>query len=139
MRMSAALTRPSEPSFFRASISAGTVVGPILISVSAAAAAHFANPRNDFWRLLHAARLTSRLYQPHEQFALLDEGIGVLVGIASLLLANTVTGAASMFRRRLLRHVLEAIPRRPLARQEALEPATLPARHDDGALAIDPV
>jgi TDG/mug DNA glycosylase family protein len=45
--------------------------------VSAAAAAHFANPRNDFWRLLHAARLTSRLYQPHEQFALLDEGIGV--------------------------------------------------------------
>ena len=45
--------------------------------VSAAARAHFANPRNDFWRLLHAARLTSRLYQPHEQFALLEEGIGV--------------------------------------------------------------
>jgi TDG/mug DNA glycosylase family protein len=45
--------------------------------VSAAAAAHFANPRNDFWRLLHGARLTSRLYEPHEQFALLDEGIGV--------------------------------------------------------------
>jgi double-stranded uracil-DNA glycosylase len=45
--------------------------------VSAAAAAHFANPRNDFWRLLHAARLTSRLYEPHEQFALLEEGIGV--------------------------------------------------------------
>jgi TDG/mug DNA glycosylase family protein len=45
--------------------------------VSAAAGAHFANPRNDFWRLLHAARLTSRLYEPHEQFALLQEGIGV--------------------------------------------------------------
>ena len=45
--------------------------------VSAAARAHFANPRNDFWRLLHAARFTSRLYEPHEQFALLDEGIGV--------------------------------------------------------------
>jgi TDG/mug DNA glycosylase family protein len=45
--------------------------------VSAAARAHFANPRNDFWRLLHAARLTSRLYEPHEQFALLDERIGV--------------------------------------------------------------
>jgi TDG/mug DNA glycosylase family protein len=45
--------------------------------VSAAARAHFANPRNDFWRLLHAARLTSRLYEPHEQFALLDEGIGI--------------------------------------------------------------
>jgi len=45
--------------------------------VSAAARAHFANPRNDFWRLLHAARLTSRLYEPHEQFELLEEGIGV--------------------------------------------------------------
>jgi double-stranded uracil-DNA glycosylase len=45
--------------------------------VSAAARAHFANPRNDFWRLLHAAGLTSRLYEPHEQFALLGEGIGV--------------------------------------------------------------
>ena len=45
--------------------------------VSAAAAAHFANPRNDFWRLLHAACLTSRLYAPSEQFSLLDEGIGV--------------------------------------------------------------
>jgi len=45
--------------------------------VSAAARAHFANPRNDFWRLLHAARITARLYEPQEQFALLDEGIGV--------------------------------------------------------------
>ena len=45
--------------------------------VSAAARAHFANPRNDFWRLLHAARITSRLYEPREQFALLDEEIGV--------------------------------------------------------------
>jgi double-stranded uracil-DNA glycosylase len=45
--------------------------------VSAAAGAHFANPRNDFWRLLHAAGLTSRLYEPPEQFALLEEGIGV--------------------------------------------------------------
>ena len=45
--------------------------------VSAAARAHFANPRNDFWRLLHAAGLTSRLYEPAEQFSLLEEGIGV--------------------------------------------------------------
>lgn len=44
--------------------------------VSAAARAHFANPRNDFWRLLHAARFTSRLYEPAEQFELLREGIG---------------------------------------------------------------
>jgi double-stranded uracil-DNA glycosylase len=45
--------------------------------VSAAARAHFGNPRNDFWRLLDAARLTSRLYEPHEQFALLEEDIGI--------------------------------------------------------------
>jgi TDG/mug DNA glycosylase family protein len=45
--------------------------------VSAAAGAHFANPRNDFWRLLHAAGLTSRLYEPREQFELLDERIGI--------------------------------------------------------------
>jgi TDG/mug DNA glycosylase family protein len=45
--------------------------------VSAAAAAHFANPRNDFWRLLHAAGFTPRLYDPSEQFALLELGVGV--------------------------------------------------------------
>jgi double-stranded uracil-DNA glycosylase len=45
--------------------------------VSAAAAAHFANPRNDFWRLLHAAGFTSRLYEPYEQFDVLAEGIGI--------------------------------------------------------------
>jgi double-stranded uracil-DNA glycosylase len=45
--------------------------------MSAAASAHFANPRNDFWRLLHAAGLTSRLYEPREQFELLEEGIGI--------------------------------------------------------------
>ena len=45
--------------------------------LSAAAGAHFANPRNDFWRLLHAARITSRLYDPQEQFELLGEGVGV--------------------------------------------------------------
>jgi TDG/mug DNA glycosylase family protein len=45
--------------------------------VSAAARAHFANPRNDFWRLLHAAGFTQRLLTPAEQFDLLDEGIGV--------------------------------------------------------------
>ena len=45
--------------------------------VSAAAAAHFANPRNDFWRLLHDAGFTPRLYDPHEQFALLELGYGV--------------------------------------------------------------
>jgi TDG/mug DNA glycosylase family protein len=45
--------------------------------VSAAAAAHFANPRNDFWRLLAATSITSRLYEPSEQFEVLKEGIGL--------------------------------------------------------------
>ena len=41
------------------------------------AAAHFANPRNDFWRLLHAAGFTPRLLDPSEQWELLEHGIGV--------------------------------------------------------------
>lgn len=45
--------------------------------VSAAAAAHFANPRNDFWRLLADAGLTPRLLRPDEQFDVLGFGIGL--------------------------------------------------------------
>jgi double-stranded uracil-DNA glycosylase len=44
---------------------------------SDAAAAHFANPRNDFWRLLHAAGFTPELLDPAQQFELLSLGIGV--------------------------------------------------------------
>ncbi len=44
---------------------------------SHAAAAHFANPRNDFWRLLHGAGFTPRLFEPSEQFDLLPLGIGI--------------------------------------------------------------
>jgi double-stranded uracil-DNA glycosylase len=45
--------------------------------VSAEAAAHFANPRNDFWRLLYDAGFTPRLYRPEEQFELLELGYGL--------------------------------------------------------------
>jgi TDG/mug DNA glycosylase family protein len=44
---------------------------------SAAAGAHFANPRNDFWRLLHVAGFTPRLLEPQEQFDLRELGIGL--------------------------------------------------------------
>jgi TDG/mug DNA glycosylase family protein len=44
---------------------------------SARAGAAFANPRNDFWRLLHASGLTPRLLQPAEQSELLRYGIGL--------------------------------------------------------------
>jgi TDG/mug DNA glycosylase family protein len=45
--------------------------------VSAAAAAHFANPRNDFWRLLHDGGFTPRVFDPQEQFELIPLGYGV--------------------------------------------------------------
>lgn len=45
--------------------------------VSAAARAPFANPRNDFWRLLCAAGFTPRLLEPHEFRELLAFGIGL--------------------------------------------------------------
>jgi double-stranded uracil-DNA glycosylase len=44
---------------------------------SAAAGAHFANPRNDFWRLLHDAGMTPRLFAPQEQHELLGLGLGL--------------------------------------------------------------
>ena len=44
---------------------------------SAAARAHFANPRNDFWRLLHEAGLTPEVLGPSRQTEALDYGIGI--------------------------------------------------------------
>jgi TDG/mug DNA glycosylase family protein len=45
--------------------------------VSAAAGAHFANPRNDFWRLLHEAGFTPQLLSPEEQFKVVNFGLGL--------------------------------------------------------------
>jgi len=84
--MTGAARRRSAPPPAASSSAVPDVLGPGLDVVfcginpgfvSAAAAAHFANPRNDFWRLLHAAGLTSRLYGPAEQFEVLGEGIGL--------------------------------------------------------------
>jgi double-stranded uracil-DNA glycosylase len=44
---------------------------------SAAAGCHFANPRNDFWRLLADAGLTPRLLAPSEQWVVLGYGFGL--------------------------------------------------------------
>ena len=44
---------------------------------SAAAGAAFANPRNDFWRLLHAAGFTPIELEPQEQHELLRYGVGL--------------------------------------------------------------
>jgi double-stranded uracil-DNA glycosylase len=62
------------------------VLGPDLEAVfcginpgraSAAAGAAFANPRNDFWRLLRAAGFTPRQLAPQEQGELLRYGYGL--------------------------------------------------------------
>jgi double-stranded uracil-DNA glycosylase len=44
---------------------------------SAAAGTHFANPRNDFWRLLRDAAFTPRLLAPDEQLELPSFGYGL--------------------------------------------------------------
>lgn len=44
---------------------------------SAAKGHNFAGPGNHFWRLLHDAGLTPRVYEPHEERRLLDHGIGI--------------------------------------------------------------
>lgn len=62
--------------------------------VSAAAGAHFANPRNDFWRLLHAAGFTPRQLDPTDQLDLLEHGIGVTNA------AHRTTKGSSDLRRR---------------------------------------
>ena len=81
--------------------------------VSAAAAAHFANPRNDFWRLLHEAGFTPRLLTPDEQFEALDYGIGLTNAAA-----RTTKGSSDLRRadfegsaERLERIALELRPR----------------------------
>jgi G:T/U-mismatch repair DNA glycosylase/ADP-ribose pyrophosphatase YjhB (NUDIX family) len=80
------VTRTSSPSPRQPESAIPDVLGPDLRvvfcginpgRVSAAAHAHFANPRNDFWRLLSAARFTPRLLEPSEQFELLRYGVGV--------------------------------------------------------------
>lgn len=45
--------------------------------MSAAAGENFANPRNDFWRLLHDAGFTPRVLRPSEQYELLTHGCGI--------------------------------------------------------------
>jgi double-stranded uracil-DNA glycosylase len=44
---------------------------------SAAAGAHFANPRNDFWRLLADSGLTPHKLEPDDQWDLLELGYGL--------------------------------------------------------------
>jgi double-stranded uracil-DNA glycosylase len=60
---------------------------------SAAVGRHFANPRNDFWRLLYDARLTPRVLEPSEQWELPRYGFG-LTNAAS----RTTSGSSDLRR-----------------------------------------
>lgn len=51
----------------------GTAAGPR----SAMVGAYYAHPGNRFWRALHQAKITPRLFDPHEYPLLLDLGIGL--------------------------------------------------------------
>jgi double-stranded uracil-DNA glycosylase len=86
----ASLRAPARPARARSRLSSASAVPDVLAPglrvvfcginpgrVSAAARAHFANPRNDFWRLLHAAGFTPRLLAPEEQFDAPRYGIGL--------------------------------------------------------------
>jgi G:T/U-mismatch repair DNA glycosylase/ADP-ribose pyrophosphatase YjhB (NUDIX family) len=73
---------------------------------SAEAGAHFANPRNDFWRLLHDAGFTPRVYAPEEQFGLLELGYGVTNAAR-----RTTPGSGSLRRGDFDRTRLEALVR----------------------------
>jgi TDG/mug DNA glycosylase family protein len=60
---------------------------------SAAAGHHFANPRNDFWRLLADAGITPRLLRPDEQWTMLELGLGLTNAAA-----RTTRGVADLRR-----------------------------------------
>jgi double-stranded uracil-DNA glycosylase len=51
----------------------GTAAGPR----SAEVGAYYAHPGNRFWRALHEAKITSRLFEPHDYPDLLKLGIGL--------------------------------------------------------------
>jgi len=51
----------------------GTAAGPM----SAAVGAYYAHPGNRFWRTLHDAGVTPRLFAPHDFPLLLDLGVGL--------------------------------------------------------------
>ena len=84
---------------------------------SAAAGAHFANPRNDFWRLLYDAGFTPRLLTPEQQHELPALGYG-LTNAAF----RTTRGSSDLRRADFAGAAAE--PERPVALIPALRGAT---------------
>jgi double-stranded uracil-DNA glycosylase len=79
--------------------------------VSAAAGAHFANPRNDFWRLLADSGLTPRLLRPEEQFETLEFGIGLTNAAARTTRGSGDLRRGDFDRERLEKLAEELLPR----------------------------
>jgi G:T/U-mismatch repair DNA glycosylase/ADP-ribose pyrophosphatase YjhB (NUDIX family) len=78
--------------------------------VSAAARANFANPRNDFWRLLRDAGFTPRLLTPEEQFGALEFGIGLTNAAARTTRGSADLRRGDFDRERLQRVAAELVP-----------------------------
>lgn len=76
---------------------------------------HYAYPGNRFWRVLHAAGITKRLYAPEEDEILLDLGIGFTnlcsrpTRRADELTRDEVRAGAAEFRARLERYAPRAV------------------------------
>lgn len=65
---------------------------------SARAGHHFANPANGFWRLLHEAGFTPRLFAPHEDRLLPEHGLGI-----TNLVSRASAGVADLGREEMLK------------------------------------
>lgn len=71
-------------------------------AASAAERAYYAHPGNRFWRALHEAKITPRLFAPQEYPLLLDLGIGltdfckISWGVDSQIAKNISTSLASL-------------------------------------------
>lgn len=65
---------------------------------SARAGHHFANPANGFWRLLHEAGFTPRLFAPHEDRLLPEHGLGI-----TNLVSRSSAGVADLGREEMLK------------------------------------
>ena len=84
--------------------------------ISAARHAHFANPQNPFWRLLHESGLVPRRLEPSEQRELLKYGIGVTNLVARETASAAELGPDDFSRgRRALRRKLARLEPRAVA------------------------
>jgi TDG/mug DNA glycosylase family protein len=82
---------------------------------SGATGHHYAHPGNRFWRVIHAAGITERLYRPEEDAELLARGIGFTNIVsrptrrADELTRDEIRAGAAALREKLERHQPRAV------------------------------